>query len=409
MSKAIEVCPEEADDDFNFGLTKRKAIYTDHPGEYPQRAIIDMEHCTRCGECEQVCEAIDLSQKEESLTIHVGSVVMATGFDPYTPEEGEFGYQHIDNVITLPEFKRLVALNEEKLEWHGREVKHIAYIYCVGSRQPRGDNKYCSRYCCTSAIHSALHAKKKYRNIRNYHFTRGVRTYGKQEVLYTESSQQGDIYFQSYEDDLPEVTRQDNHTVVKVNDILTGNKEIEIIADLVVLVTGMVPRSDNAVGTLFKLPRGRDKFFNEIHMKLRPVETVIDGITIAGTCQGPKNVTESVQSALAAAAKSWSYISKGQLELEPVVAVVNKEACTWCNACADACPFDAIEKVQEDGKEIAHLNTSVCKGCGMCLPVCPEDAIDLVAYSNREIESMIDMLAESSENGSDSLEPARSK
>ncbi len=394
IQKAIEVCPVEVADSFNFGITKRKAIYHNYPGEHPHLPAIDMNNCTRCGECEKVCRSIDFSQKEEILNINVGTVLVASGFDPYTPKQGEFGYGQIDNVVTLPQFKRIVALNDKKLIFNGTEIKNIAYIYCVGSRQPNGENKYCSRYCCTSTIHAAIHARKKFGDIRNYHFNRGIRTYGKQEELYSESSRMGDIYLQSYEDALPQVFRKGDTTLVKVHDILTNNKEIEVPADLVVLVTGMVPRADSTLGSLFKLPKGRDKFFNEIHMKLRPVETVIDGITIAGTCQGPKNVTESVNSALSAAAKSYSYVSKGQLELEPIVAEIDKSKCTWCDECANACPFDAIKKVEEDGKELAFINNSVCKGCGMCLPVCPSDAIDLTSYSNQEIEGMIEALAQ---------------
>ncbi len=393
LQKAIDACPVEVPDIFDFGITKRKAIYHNYPGEHPHLPVIDMVNCTRCGECEKICDNIDFSQKTENITINVGSVLMATGYDPYTPKEGEFGYHQIDNVVTLPQFKRIVELNDHKLVYNGKEIKHIAYIYCVGSRQPDGENKYCSRYCCTTTIHAAIHAKKKFGNIQNYHFNRGIRTYGKQEVLYGESSRMGDIYLQSYEDALPQVIQQGKKTIVKVNDILTNKKEIEVEADLVVLVTGMVPRADNSVGNLFKIPKGRDKFFNEIHMKLRPVEIVIDGITIAGTCQGPKNVMESVNSALSAAIKSYSYVSKGQLELEPIVAEVDKDKCTWCNACSDACPYDAVKKISGDGKEYATINNSVCKGCGMCLPVCPTDAIDLVNYSNDEIESMIDSLA----------------
>ncbi len=393
LQKAIDVCPVEVADPFNFGITKRKAIYQNHPGEYPQQPVIDMKSCTMCGKCAEVCNSIDLSQKEKFINIHVGSVLMATGFDPYSPGKGEFGYGQIDNVITLPQFNRLVALNDQKLVFNGKEIHQIAYIYCVGSRQPGGENKYCSRYCCTATIHAAIQAKQKFGAIQNYHFNRGIRTYGKQEILYAESSRMGDIYLQSYEDALPRVTQEEEKTIVRVNDILTNNKEIEVEADLVVLVTGMVPRAGNAVGNLFKLPKGRDKFFNEIHMKLRPVETVIDGITIAGTCQGPKSITESVNSALSAAAKSYSYISKGKLEREPIVAEIDKGKCTWCDACTQACPFDAIRKEHDRGKDFAVINNPVCKGCGMCLPVCPTDAIELTAYSNREIESMIDMLA----------------
>ena len=393
LQNAIDACPVEVPDEFNFNITRRKAIYHNFPSEYPQSPVIDIKNCTRCGACEKICENVDFSQKEEITNINVGSVLMATGFDPYIPADGEFGYNLFDNVITLPQFKRMIDLSNERLTFKGREIKNIAYIYCVGSRQVEGENKYCSRYCCTSAIHAATTAKKKFRDIYNFHFNRGIRTYGKQEVLYDESSKMGDIYLQSYENDPPVVTSLNNKTIVRINDILTGKREMEVEADLVVLVTGMVPRKDNSIGSLFKLPRGRDKFFNEIHMKLRPVETVIDGITISGACQGPKNIMETVNSALSAAAKSYSYVSKGELELEPIIARIDKDLCTWCNACSMACPFDAVKMEEDKTKAFAIINNSVCKGCGMCLPVCPTDAIDLIAYSNTEIESMIDALA----------------
>ena len=393
LQKAISLCPVEVPDDFNFDITNRKAIYRNYPSEYPQLPAIDMTNCTRCGECGKACSAIDLSQEEKIVDLTVGSILMATGFDPYTPAEGEFGYKTVKNVVTLPQFKKIIDLNDKKLIFNGREVKHIAYIYCVGSRQTEGDNKYCSRYCCTSAIHTAIEVKKKFGDIYNYHFTRGIGTYGKQEILYDESSKMGDIYLQSYEDDPPVVSVSNNATIVKVNDIMTGRKELEVEADLVVLVTGMEPRKDNSVGSLLKLPRGRDNFFNEIHMKLRPVETVIDGITISGTSQGPKNIMETINSALSAATKSYSYISKGELELEPLVAKVDKDLCSWCDACTKACPFDAVKMTVAAGKQVASINNSVCKGCGMCLPVCPTDAIDLISFSNREIEDMIDALA----------------
>lgn len=393
LQKAIDACPVVVPDDFNFNITSRKAIFHNFPSEYPQSPVIDIKNCTRCGACEPICPNIDFSQKEEIREINVGSVLMATGFDPYTPFDGEFGYNQVDNVVTLPQFKRIIDLGEKELKYKGRDIKNIAYIYCVGSRQVEGGNTYCSRYCCTSAIHASVQVKKKFPDIHNFHFNRGIRTYGKQEALYKESSQLGDIYLQSYEDALPVVTKNNETTRVKINDILTNGREMEVKADLVVLVTGMVPRADNSVGSLFKLPRGRDNFFNEIHMKLRPVETFIDGVTIAGASQGPKNIMESVNSALSAATKSFSYVSKGVLETEPIVARVDSTLCSWCGVCAEACPFDAISRSGDGVKSIAMINNSVCKGCGMCLPVCPTDAIDLIAYSNKEIESMIDALA----------------
>ena len=213
---------------------------------------------------------------------------------------------------------------EGKLVYNGKPIKKIAYIYCVGSRQDEeGENKYCSRYCCTAAIHSSIQVKNKFKNITNLHFNRGIRTYGKQELLYEESSKNGDIYLQFTLDSIPQIEQRGNKTFIKVKDILTAGKELEAEADLIVLVTGMVPRKNESLVHHLKIPVGRDKFFNEIHMKLRPVETVIDGVFIAGTCQSPKNILETVNSSMAAAAKANSILTKGEISLEPTLAMIN--------------------------------------------------------------------------------------
>lgn len=330
----------------------------------------------------------------EIIELHVGSIVVATGYDHYLPKQGEYGFGTSETVITLPEFKQLVDKSAGKsLDFNGKKINNIAYVYCVGSRQNEGENTYCSRFCCTSVIHTAIEAKKKFKGIQNIHLTRGIRTYGKQELLYAESLQMGDLYLQFDEHNLPEIRTEGKKTVVTVKDILSAGKEMEMEVDLVVLVTGMVPRADHSIGTMLKLPKGRDRFFNEIHMKLRPVETVIDGVTIAGTCQGPKNISESVNSALSAATKSFSYISKGTLETEPIIAEIDQNICSWCDKCSNACPFDAIEQIETGGRKVASVNPMVCKGCGMCAPVCPVDAINLIGYTSEEMMSMIDALA----------------
>ncbi|OJV18880.1 MAG: 4Fe-4S ferredoxin [Bacteroidetes bacterium 41-46] len=341
------------------------------------------------------------SQGEMVKQFVAGSILVATGFNSYTPAEGEFGYSNIKSVITLPEFKALISEGGKadadgtmRLYYNNREVQSIAYIYCVGSRQVKGENKYCSRYCCTAAIQSSLDVREKFPNVDNFHFTRGVRTYGKQELIYKESNDKGDVYIQFPDKKPPVVSEENGKVLVKAIDILSEKSESEVVADLLVLVTGMVPDSDTALGNLLKLPKGRDKFFNEIHPKLRPVETVIDGITIAGTCQGPKNVAESVNSALSAAAKSHSFVSLGELELEPIVAYVDNDTCNWCTACSDVCPFSAVSMIDHNGKAVAQINKSTCKGCGMCLPVCPSDSIELISFTNKEMESMIDVLAQ---------------
>ncbi|PLX09839.1 MAG: 4Fe-4S ferredoxin [Marinilabiliales bacterium] len=241
---AIEACPVEVDDKFNFNITKRKAIYHNFPSEYPQAAVIDMENCTKCGECTKICDFIDLEQKEEITEVQVGTVLVATGFDPYTPQISEFGYGVIDNVITLPQYKRLVANSDKELIWKGKKIKDVSYIYCVGSRQPEGYNKYCSRYCCTTTIYSAIKAYEKFKDLNQHHITRGVRTYGKQEALYFKALKSGQVFLQAQDDDLPVVENKDGKTIVKVNDVLTNKQNIEVESDLVVLVTGMVPRKD---------------------------------------------------------------------------------------------------------------------------------------------------------------------
>ncbi|HET19181.1 MAG TPA: CoB--CoM heterodisulfide reductase iron-sulfur subunit A family protein [Chromatiales bacterium] len=393
MRKAIAACPVEVVDEFNFSITKRKAIYHSFPSQYPLVAVVDMKNCIHCGKCERECEQIDFSQEERTVELNVGSILVASGFDPYTPGKGEFGFREFDNVITLPQFKRLVATSDGELKWNDKPVRTIAYIYCVGSRQLEGENKYCSRYCCLTTICAAIKAGEKFPGLSHFHFTRGIRTYGKQETLFYDASKEGQVFLQSYEDDPPRVAGRNGRTIVRINDILTSRKEIEVEADLVVLVTGMVPRADGRIGEILKLPRGRDRFFNEIHMKLRPVETVIDGVTIAGACQGPQNVVEAINSALSAAIKSYSFVSRDTLEVEPIVAEVDGAACEWCGACARACPFDAIIQAPGGGKPVARVNAPVCKGCGMCLPVCPVNAIQLKTFGDGEMEQMIGVLA----------------
>jgi len=243
-------------------------------------------------------------------------------------------------------------------------------------------------------MHTSLEAGKKFQEVNSYHLTRDLRTFGKQEIIQHQALNQGDMILRFSEDTPPEVIQNGETVLVKVNDILTGGMELEIETDLVVLVTGMVPRLGDSIAEILKAPRGRDRFFNEVHPKLRPVETVIDGIFIAGTCQGPKSITESMQSALSAASKANSLISKEKIELEPILAIIDVGICEWCDKCAAVCPYDAITKAEKKGKAVAAVDEAKCKGCGMCLPVCPVNAIQLTGYTDVEIESMIEAIVD---------------
>ncbi len=393
--KLFEACPEETPDEFNFSLTTRKAIYRRNGRSWPGTPAIDMNICSRCDLCRSMDkEKIDLDQKPETLTLKAGAILINTGFDPYEPEKGEYGYGLTKEVITLQQLMRLIELNNgQALTYHGEEINNIAFIYCVGSREDEGIHTYCSRFCCTGAIHAALVLQEKYEHIKTFHLHKGIRTYGKQELLYDEASRKGNIFLQFPEDVPPKVEVGEGLINIKVTDVLTEGKELELEPDMLVLVTGMDARENVLLQEILKIPQGADRFFNEVHMKLRPVETVMDGIFIAGTCQGPKNIPETMFSTLAATAKANALISKGTITLEPNLAVIDADKCVWCGKCEEICTYGAIRKVEKGDKVVAGIINAACKGCGACMPLCPEDAIDLLGYTNPEIEAMIDAIA----------------
>ena len=330
-----------------------------------------------------------------TMQMEVGSIIVATGFDSYQPEEGEYGYG-IDGVVTLPEYKKMLDEATGPLVYRGRPVKDVAYIYCVGSRQGEaGPHQYCSRFCCSAAVHSALELHGKDPSAHQYHLYRDMRTYGRYELMYQESREKGSLYLKFPESEPPAVQKgSDGRLLVTVRDQLTSQKEMQIPADLVVLVTGMVPRENEDLVKALKLPVGRDGFFNEIHPKLRPVETVVDGVAICGACQFPKTASESVASGLAAVTQSAAMLKQGRAELDPQVATADPELCTDCGTCYTTCPYDAISPMElPGGRRVASIAPATCKGCGGCAPLCPEHAIDLQGYTSAQILAMIDGLA----------------
>ncbi len=332
----------------------------------------------------------------EKVALSVGAIVVATGFESYRPREGEFGWG-LPGVVTLPQYKAMLDAGEELRLGDGRPVRSVAFIYCVGSRQgeeAERPNRYCSRFCCSAACHAAIAGAQRAAGLHQVHLYRDIRTYGKYETLYEEAQRQGSVFLRWDPSDPPVVELDTGRLLVRVKDHLLGGEELEIPADLVVLVTGMVPRENAALVNALKLPTGGDGFFNEIHPKLRPVETVVDGVFIAGAAQGPKTIAESVASSLAAVSKSAALLLKGYVDLEPFVAEVDEALCTWCGRCLEACPYEAIEKVAAGGKEVARVIPSLCKGCGACAVPCAENAINVKGYTDEQVLGMIDALLE---------------
>jgi heterodisulfide reductase subunit A len=329
-------------------------------------------------------------ESAETIKVDVGSIVVATGFDNYQPPQGSFG-MGLPGVITLADFKSMVDASSGPLRFDGKPVRSLAYVYCVGGRGD-GGNAYCSRYCCSATAHASIQVAGLDPKVRQYHLYRDIRTYGNFELLYSEARKSGAIYVK-YPDDAPPVVSADaNGLKVEVRDLLSGGEDLEIPVDLVVLVTAAVPRKNEELVGLLKLPIGKDGFFNEIHPKLRPVETMVDGVLIAGACQAPKSSAESVASALAAVTQSASVLKKGVAELDPLVATVDPDVCNWCGKCENACPYGAIEKLSLNGREVATISEAGCKGCGGCVPMCPVNAIDLRGYTDAQITAMIDGL-----------------
>ncbi len=335
---------------------------------------------------------VKVQSGDNTFTLKVGAIVAATGFDPYSPQPGEFG-RGLPAVVTLSEFNELLTKSRGHLRVDGRDVRTITYIYCVGSRQAEG-NTYCSRYCCTAGVHAAIQAHEIDPALNQFHLFRDMRTYGKNEILYEEARHKGSVFLRYGENEPPVVEKEGDGAVVRVHDELSGGDEVEIPADLVVLVTGMVASSNEKLQSLLKLPTGVGGFFNEIHLKLRPVETVVDGVFIAGAAQAPKTLAESVASSLAATAQCSAMLLKGYLDRAPLVAKVDADVCTWCEDCTKACPYDGtIVKAEHDGKQVAEVIPELCQGCGLCASICTHAAIDVDGYTNAQVTAMIDALA----------------
>ncbi len=333
----------------------------------------------------------------ETVSLSVGAIIVTTGAIPYRPKEGQWGYGR-PGIVTLKELLGMISSQKEfkYLRVNGREVETITYIYCVGSRDK--EHTYCSRYCCTAAIHTSNLIHEKWPEISQFHLFRDIRTYGNYEEEYKRALSRGSIFIRFSPKTMPEIEFEGERPVVKVSDLLTSKEEIEIESDLICLVTGLEPSPNRELTDILKIPVGKEGFYNEIHPKLRPVETVVDGIFIGGCAQGPKTSQESTISAMAAAAKAGAMILTGSVKMEPFVAEVLSERCDGCGLCEGVCPYGAISIKEESGKKIAIINEALCKGEGACVPICPKEALQIRGYEHETICSMIDALIEGYED-----------
>ncbi|MFQ5837132.1 MAG: 4Fe-4S dicluster domain-containing protein, partial [Candidatus Bathyarchaeia archaeon] len=288
----------------------------------------------------------------------------------------------------------------------GSPPKSVVFISCVGARQEPGVYKpveeeqqlhrYCSRVCCMAGLNNAIEIKERYPNSRVYYLYRDVRTFGRGHEEYYRKAGESQVLFMKYSPEAPPMVSNNPHGLsVTVQDMLTSNETMVIPADLVVLNVSMIPPADASdVQSALKIVRGLEGFFTEAHAKLRPLDTPSDGIFLAGTAQGPKDITDSASMGSAAAAKASTLLAKGKVELEPTVAYVDLSRCDGCALCVEPCSFKAIEieEYKENGevKERAVVNDALCKGCGACAATCPPKAIYVKHFTLDQIAAMID-------------------
>ncbi len=393
-------------DAFNEGLGKRKPIYIPFPQATPQVTLIDSEVCLnfkrgvltdRCKKtCVEACgdrHAIDFQQKEERREIKVGTIIVATGFQPFDVRRvPQYGYGAYPNVYTALEVERLVNASGptggDVVLRDGRRPRAIGIIHCVGSRDKK-TNRWCSRVCCMYSLKLA-HLLKEHTGAELYNFYIDLRTPGKgYEEFYDQLNSEGVHFVRGRVGEVTDwamTPDEDGKLVIRVEDTLAGVVR-RIPVDMVVLSTGIEPQRDaQAVRRLFNMSCGSDGFFLERHPKLAPVNTFTDGVFIAGCCQGPRDIPDTVAQAGAAAAEALALIDKGYVEQEPNTAYVLAD-CSGCKSCLSLCPYAAIGFDAGTGKAV--INEALCKGCGTCVGSCPSGSIGQNLFEDDEVFSEI--------------------
>jgi heterodisulfide reductase subunit A len=396
-------------DRFQMDLGHRAAIYRLFPQALPATYTVDADHCLllKDGACQDgppcalACPegAVEMSQREEEVTLQVGSIIVATGYDPFDPQrKPEFGYGRYPGVISALEFERLVADNGPTagrlvIPGTDRRPEHVVFIHCVGSRDKAGavdgsGHEYCSRVCCMYTAKQANVVLDQLPEARVTAFYMDVRAFTKGgEEFYDRARARGVRYRRG---NPSEIFRRGDKLVVRTEDTLL-RRTIEVEADMVILAVGLEPGTGGAeISQMLKLSCTGDSFLAEAHPKLRPVDTTSDGIFLAGTCQGPKDIPDTVAQAKAAASSALIPLSLGKARVEAVVSSVDRELCVGCALCEPACPYGALSLHRWRG--IMTINEVLCKGCGACSVACPSKAITLGHFTQKQTLAMLDAM-----------------
>ena len=395
FGECVQVCPLAVPAELDEGLQLRKAVYLPSPRAFPARYVVDREHCDGCGRCVPACprQALDLAAEETHETLNVGAMVVATGFLPFDPKESRYeSWAALDQVLTTVALERLLdpyGPTAGKLLLSGCEIKpqDLAFVLCVGSREEEG-NRYCSRVCCPTALRQALELKTRFPEAHIRIYYRDIRTTKKDwEELYTRAREAGILFIRG---EVAGISRDAaGRLVLRAKNELMG-VESEDCLDLVVLAVGMTPGNGLSLKEVLKLPTGNDGFFLEAHSKLRPLETVLDGVFLAGACQGPKDLAETLAQASGAAAKVLGLFAHEAITLDSVICTVDQEKCVGCGTCLQECSYQAVELVGKEKEKKARIIEAACKGCGACAGACPSGAVVALGFTDEMIFHQIE-------------------
>jgi len=394
------VCPIEIPNEWDESLGVRKAISVPFDQAVPLVYTINRDYCIECYKCVDACgtrEAINFDQTEEEIELEVGIIIVSTGFDVYKPyQDTQYGYSRFDNVITAMEFERLIlaagpTAGKVIRASDGKKPHSVSFIQCVGSRDINR-YEYCSGFCCMYAIKNAVLLKEKYRDeVDVYIFYLDMRTNFKgYEQFYRRARELGVKFIQGRVAQIEEIPETKN-LLIRAEDSMLG-EPIEIESEMVVLSTAAIPsKGTEEVARILSITRGTDGFFMESHPKLKPLDTPVDGIFLAGACQGPKDIPYSVAQGSGAAARAATILSQNTWKIEPIIAEVDPDKCIKCGLCATVCPYSAIQG--EKGK-VAEVTAAMCHGCGTCVAECPVDAITQKHFTDKQIKAQIDAALE---------------